>query len=45
VVVTGLYSIMQPRSYQAESLVVVSPAITSATHAQQQGADGNELVG
>jgi capsular polysaccharide biosynthesis protein len=42
VVVTGLYSMMQPRSYQAESLVVVSPAITSATDAQQQGAEGGD---
>jgi capsular polysaccharide biosynthesis protein len=43
VVVTGLYSIMQPRSYQAESLVVVSPAITSATDGQQQGAEGGDV--
>ena len=43
VVVTGLYSMMQPRSYQAESLVVVSPAITSATHTQQQGAEGGRV--
>ena len=42
VVVTGLYSIMQPRSYQAESLVV-SPAITPATDAQQQGAVGERV--
>jgi uncharacterized protein involved in exopolysaccharide biosynthesis len=44
VVVTGLYSIMQPRSYQAESLVVVSPAITSASDGQQQrGAEGGRV--
>jgi uncharacterized protein involved in exopolysaccharide biosynthesis len=43
VVVTGLYSIMQPRSYQAESLVVVSPAITSAADGQQQGAEGGDV--
>jgi capsular polysaccharide biosynthesis protein len=42
VVVTGLYSIMQPRSYQAESLVVVSPAITSAGDGQQQGGEGGD---
>ena len=29
VLVTGLYSVMQPRSYQAEALVVVSPAIVA----------------
>ena len=44
VVVTGLYSIMQPRSYQAESLVVVSPAITSASDGQQQrGTEGGDV--
>jgi hypothetical protein len=44
VVVTGLYSIMQPRSYQAESLVVVSPAITSASDGQQRrGTEGGDV--
>ena len=40
VLVTGLYSVMQPQSYQAESLVVVSPAIVAAGTAQQERGEG-----
>ena len=40
VLVTGLYSITQPRSYQAEALVVVSPAIVAAGTAQQERGEG-----
>lgn len=35
VLATGLWSISRPRTYQAEALVVVSPAITTTREAQQ----------
>lgn len=50
VLVVGVYSVMQPRTYQAEALVVVSPAITTASVAKQTGGPaesptpGSELV-
>ena len=43
VLATGLFSLLQPRSYQAESLVVVSPAIISVEKGQQRPDEQGEF--